>query len=196
MCCRILEARDIGATNQYGQKKEGAKVDPYVKLKLGAFKKAPELKSKVQKNQRAAFSLGNEVLHFDIFEPTKYVSLSADGSGSEEIPLTVVRVVVMVFSLTCLSLSLSLSNYFEISQTQSLTLSSPLLLFFLLLSSSLLFSPLLSSSLLFFFFSFPKTPHNYSTGYLGFQSFCRRFVGRGDLVGVRFYGNGKRSKKI
>ena len=81
----ILEARDIGATNQYGQKKEGAKVDPYVKLKLGAFKKAPEMKSKVQKNQRAAFSLGNEVLHFDIFEPTKYVSLSSDGSGSEEV---------------------------------------------------------------------------------------------------------------
>ena len=29
--------------------KEGAKVDPYVKLKLGTFKKAPTLKSKAQK---------------------------------------------------------------------------------------------------------------------------------------------------
>ena len=85
----LLEARDIGATNQYGQKQEGAKVDPYVKLQLGSFKKAPSLKSKVQKRQRAAFSLGNEVLHFDIFDPSKYVALSASGDGSEEIPLTV-----------------------------------------------------------------------------------------------------------
>ena len=54
-----------------GKKQEGAKVDPYVKLQLGSFKKAPTLKSKVQKKkQRAAFSLGNEVLHFDIFDPS------------------------------------------------------------------------------------------------------------------------------
>ena len=32
---------------------------------------------------------GNEILSFDIYEPKKYVSLSADGSGMEEIPLTV-----------------------------------------------------------------------------------------------------------
>jgi hypothetical protein len=35
----------------------------YVKLVLGSFKKAPSLKSKVQKKQRAAFSLGKEALY-------------------------------------------------------------------------------------------------------------------------------------
>ena len=64
-------------------------MDPYVKMTLGSFKKAPHLKSKVQKKQRAAFSLGNEILSFDIYEPNKYVSMTSDGQGNEEIPLTV-----------------------------------------------------------------------------------------------------------
>ena len=84
----LLECREIGQINQFGQKKEGAKVDPYVKLKLGTFKKAPTLKSKVQKKQRAAFSLHEETLQFDIFDPVQYLSRSGE-DGNDEIALHV-----------------------------------------------------------------------------------------------------------
>ena len=105
--------------NQYGQKKEGAKVDPYVKLTLGSFKKAPTMKSKTQKKQRAAFSLGNEVLSFDIFDPLQYVSVSSDGSGNEEIPLTGTLKICFFFSLrnlyhcaTCTSCNYCSTTFF------------------------------------------------------------------------------------
>ena len=82
----LLEARDVTAHNALGMKQPGTKIDPYVKMTLGTHKKAPTKKSKVKKKQKNAFSLDDELIEFDITDPSKYISKNGD---DDEIALTI-----------------------------------------------------------------------------------------------------------